>query len=316
MITPQWLKVEERNLKFQTEALFFVENAGGINPDDISMSKVPSGQDVSPEMLSCINDGWTKAQQEQDQNKRLAYEQERGRYEDIQLVIGGKYKVLWSMNSYKIHAALKDNPKYFDPAKQARLLTVNTILETSDHKIPIAIKNAQKTDQGEIKSLIGVGFSDLKYGNNAEPRIETIRESINRRFKAEISIPDNLVDYDGMRVLDLCDNAVQNFDLDFGVHLSTKVKAGEVYLNKDGDGGKYKEMWSVSNSEKSLLNTIYDFADKPKTSSGHMIANLLSYLAMKHGGRTKESRQIKYIGTVKYLSEQLKSSNSAVSVNV
>ncbi len=167
--------------------------------------------------------------------------------------------------------------------------------------IPIGLKNAANTDQGPIRSLTGIGFMDVYDG-----RLETVLHAVKRRVFAEWDLSDGVVDYDGVKPLILVDNAVQNFDLTFGVYFPLKIASGEMKSKELGEKGKFKSIEYVSTNRKSLEDTIIDMARKPKTSSGHMIGDLTALLAHKVG-YDESVRFANYTSSVKMISQYVKS---------
>jgi hypothetical protein len=214
-----------------------------------------------------------------------------------------------------VHAAIKDNPKYAKPTNQARPLTINAIIETADSKLPIGYKRGSTTDQGDIRSLTGIGFMDIlqkrgenldSVGDTVEKYLEPIGDAVRRRVTAEWkNITPDMLTYENMKPLILVDNAVQNFDLAFGVYVKVPLSSNELVSNELHEKGKFKQVYFVDTAESSLYNEILDFARKPKTSSGHMIGDAVSLLAYKHGGSNKLE---KYTDSIRKLVKDLAAS--------
>lgn len=297
-------RYQERLLGYETD-LVCIE---GIPANMVNMVKVPNTRKVDKYVDKIIEEGWTEEKLRHpnaEDNPRARYE---GRIFDNNT---GMLRILWSDDSYKNHAVLRHTilPKSY----QANLFTINGVPLTANHKIPIAVRNPEATDQGRKKHTVPGGFVDVRQIDK-ELRSEDVSEATIRKLFDELGyspslpesphiatkrelfeelryrnieegFPPEVFNPEDMRILGIVYNHFNNFDYTATVLIPLNAKPEDIKL----EGEEHDEIGWVDTDIFSLKNVLFELAVAPETNSGHLRGDVALAIGHLHGEKAYNS---------------------------
>jgi ADP-ribose pyrophosphatase YjhB (NUDIX family) len=302
--TPSY-RYQERLLGYETDLVCI----GGIPANRVNMVKVSNTRKTDKYIDKMIEEGWT----EEKRRYPNAEDKPRARYEEGFFDIDkGRLHIMWSDDRYKNHAALRHTilPKPY----QANLFTINGVPLTENHKIPIAVRNPEATDQGRIRHIVPAGFVDVREIDK-ELRSEDVSEATIRKLFDELDyspslpespyaaagrelfeelryggveegFPPGVFNPEDMRILGIVYNHSKNFDYTATVLIPLKAKPEDIKL----EGKEHEALeWVDTEDIFTLKGVLFRLAVAPETNSGHLRGDVALTIGHVHGEKAYNS---------------------------
>ncbi len=265
-----------RSSKYGKEISFLLETEIPFTPTQVTMKAISSTFSMSEELAEEVRRKW--------EEKGWGPDGMKWRYEGYKISQDNGLELFVSPIMYSWHNILRDKkgmPYDFYPTP----LTVNSIQETLDEKIAIAVRG-KKSDQRGL-CFLGSGFIDRLAGDAIGTSLlytpfDAANQECSEETSYDVPVAESGFDIQNATMLGLVRGS--NTDVATIIHVPLNVSSDKVHLR--AENGEHDDLFFLSTDESSLINFLEKKGVENARAADHLLGGIELYLIHRYHKNT------------------------------
>jgi len=268
-----------RKSVYGKELSFLLEPETPLRPSQVIMRAVPPSLSMPDELAKEVKRQW----EAKTSGKKSGPDGMKWRYEG-HLRFGDRISLYVSPIMYSWHNILRDSkgkPYEFYPTP----LTVNSVQETTDKKIPIAVRGKASDQKGLC--FLGSGFIDRFAGDDVGTTLlytpfNVVNDECSDETEYDVTLPGSGFNIQKSGILGLARGS--NTDIAVITHVPLYVSSEQVHLNPENH--EHDDLLFLSTDEKTLRTFLETGGTQGARAADHLLGGIELYLLHKYAKRT------------------------------